>query len=387
MLLLYVNISAIVLYMNSRAPVITETQPTRNPLVEAQHYLETRQPWVQDPHSVQVEQPPNQTKLLQNCRNALESMEHGDRLVYAWEFNLRELEEINSGGSTGYLSPDRVTAAYDGDARTSDDDSVMLEPSGVLEGHRAASAASTEDGAAFSKLLVAPDLSDVLLKSDPSPGLSQIERDAMHRAADPYADWVDDPSTPNPILEGIIEATGAVLLRDDLADGTGDMRIYKGMLHGKPVYFEVYTRRDDNIVALDGSTTTQYSRGASALDAGSAKIALNLLSRQEWQLAEALGLPYQGVNRLNFADLIQEKLDKERARHLPVPGLPEPAYPAYPALPSGVDPSVLGSVPMPPSVREAALRDLPAEGGRRRRSTAAARLLRLLVGRPPRDRR
>jgi hypothetical protein len=88
----------------------------------------------------------------------------------------------------------------------------------------------------------------------------------------------------------LLISTGAVTLRDDIADGnTGGDRVYKGMLQGKPVYIAEKIRPHEQ-QNPDGTTQTEYVRTAWAETEQTAHHSLNALSDNDQAVLSSLGV-------------------------------------------------------------------------------------------------
>jgi hypothetical protein len=107
----------------------------------------------------------------------------------------------------------------------------------------------------------------------------------------------DNPEEPNPMVEGLLMATGAKTIRDDIADGNPDgLKIHKGMYEDSPVYFVEHIQ-DWRITAgrLEGTKYPNLSRGLSLYSEDEVRERLNYLSRKEAGILKAIGIETKPV--------------------------------------------------------------------------------------------
>jgi len=221
---------------------------------QALKYVETAQPdWNLEPSEVEVTQPENQDQMLQ----ALDSMaqeEGGDLLARRQDANVAAARRSSENPNGGFTR-------------------LNLEAGFNLHDHI-------------------------------EPGMDRQAYYQLRNESDPTVEYVDTPDEHNLLFTGMLEATGAQPLRDDLAEGneTGS-RIYKGMIDGKPVYFEEHV--GPVTITEDGETKNKYARSVIVLSEASARTALNELSENEQAAMEELGYEQPIIGDPNYDQAIK----------------------------------------------------------------------------------
>lgn len=92
---------------------------------------------------------------------------------------------------------------------------------------------------------------------------------------------VDDASVHNKTLDDLIHTSNAVIMRDDLAGGEKQgMRLFKGTLEGKDIFFEEHLVQRE-VVSDTGESETVLERTLFAVNAGTAEGAMQGLRQPE----------------------------------------------------------------------------------------------------------
>lgn len=219
---------------------------------EALNYIDEVEPkWVLEPTEVTVEQPQDQEQLLGNLDHMLSSQEGGDKLSAMLQGNLAAIRS-------------KIDAEGPGAAKLSLKAGFNM---GELD----------------------------------TSGMSKAEYHKHRRNGSTTEEYIDDPDQPNVMLTGLLLATGAENIRDDVAEGNGTgKRVYKGMLEGKPVYFteNILPRVVEN---EDGSKSTILERSVWAETEQSARHSLNSLSETDADVLKSIGveMPMIGSSEYN----------------------------------------------------------------------------------------
>jgi len=156
----------------------------------AMHYVdEVSSSWILDPSVVTVEQPANQEELLENLDLMLSSYEDGEQLAALLTLNIAVSKNIagREGFNFGVI---KIKTGFD-------------------------------------------------MKMVDTSELTNSEYYNLYRKSLSEAEYISDADQPNVMITGLLMATGAQLIRDDVSERGGGMyiRVYKGMLEGEPVYF------------------------------------------------------------------------------------------------------------------------------------------------------
>jgi len=121
---------------------------------------------------------------------------------------------------------------------------------------------------------------------------------------------IDNPNQPNILFAGLQAITGAVILRDDIADSNGTgIRLYKGVFAENPVYF--LERILPKVVYKKGKETTTYCRFVEVGTEEWAEKWLGSLSDEDIELLKELNIPLpvnncaKQVNRSWMLDMIR----------------------------------------------------------------------------------
>jgi hypothetical protein len=211
----------------------------RERILAAQAYVEATAPkWVLEPAPVPVEEPADQAELLANFDSMVRAEPEGERIARLFQGNLESMAQ---------------------------------------------KAESDDIGASKLHLKAGFPLGD-------TSRMSREEYRQHMRDGSSDEEYTNDPNQPNMMLSALLISTGAVTLRDDIADGnTGGDRVYKGMLKGKPVYIaeKIRPREQQN---PDGTTQTEYVRTAWAETEQTAHHSLNALSDNDQAVLSSLGV-------------------------------------------------------------------------------------------------
>jgi hypothetical protein len=211
---------------------------------EALRYVNEVAPsWVLEPTEVTVEQPANQSELLNSLATMLGSQQDAEKLQQHLKGNL---------------------------------DSI-----------RRKQAQPEYEGFASLNIVAGYNLNDVRFPGD---NLTEEEYKTLHDNSESYSETVDDPEQTNVMITGLLHATNAKVLRTDIVEGV-IKKIYKGMLNGQPVYFEqsIVTRiRGAN--DANGEPKTILVRVFDVVSEKSARDDLNRLSTRDTDVLRSIGV-------------------------------------------------------------------------------------------------
>lgn len=208
--------------------------------------------WVLDPAGITVEQPDNQGELIHNLGHLLESKQDGDRLLSHLDENLSHIRAQLSENVSMASGRIKIKAGFD-------------------------------------------------LQSMDTKDLSRDEYNKLLTESFADQETIEDVDQPNLMLSGLLEATGAKLLRDDLADGNGaGRRVYKGVFESKPIYFveNISTSTHTN---EDGTRTTRLTRSVVTETEDMAQTTLDSLSENDVNVLRSIDvdLPMMGSSAYN----------------------------------------------------------------------------------------
>lgn len=212
---------------------------------EALRYVrETSPHWVLEPTEVTVEQPANQQELLDSLDSMLGSQQDGDERRRYLRGNLADMR-------IKQMQPE-----YSG----------------------------------FSRLNIKPGYNMDDLRH-PGDNLTRKEYETLSDNSVPYREIVEDPEQPNVMVTGLLLATGAEIMRSDIGEDGAVKKVYKGMLDGKPVYFEerILPRIRGNSDP-DRETTTHLERTFNVVSEHTARHSLNLLSAKDADVLRSIGV-------------------------------------------------------------------------------------------------
>lgn len=203
----------------------------------AAEYIEAFEPtWVLDPTTVFVEQPRNQEVLVANLSILLLSCSDGARLQDFLGGNMRAISALAEHDNYG---------------------------SAVLH----ISAGVPPDELRASKI-----------------GVHELNASSLTSV-----EFIENADEQNMMLSGLLEVTGATVLRDDFADGNArGSRIYKGILSGQSVYLHEFIAPYD--VECEGVTITRLRRSVWTESETAVRYSLGGLSARENQLFNSMGV-------------------------------------------------------------------------------------------------
>lgn len=214
-------------------------------LSEATRYVTEFAPtWVLEPTGVTIEQPDNQVELIRNLDAMLGSKQDGDVL--------RKHLQVNLGKIRG----------------------MQTQP----------------EHYGFGKLNVKAGYNLQELRQ-PGDNLTRDEYSALLDDSWPEREKVEDIDQPNVMVSGLLLATGAEVLRNDVSEDGGVKRIYKGMLDEKSVYFEEQiVPRSRGEFDPNREVTTHLERSFTVISEHAARLGLNALSTQDADVLRSIGV-------------------------------------------------------------------------------------------------
>lgn len=219
--------------------------PPEDALSMAVAYVDAaRASWVLEPTDVELEQPENQQALLSNLEGLLAAQPEGQQLVTHLQRNLDEIRKVSA-------STERSSAqlAFKAGFRSRE-----------FEWH---------------------DLSWNEINKVRQQGSTVSE----------HADEFEDLEDTHLMIAGILEATGALVVRDDLAEGiTQDgSRVYKGMLEGRAVYFVESFRLLSGWAGSGTDPAGRWERTFSVHSEEMARLDLTRLSMRDREVLDSIG--------------------------------------------------------------------------------------------------
>lgn len=113
----------------------------------------------------------------------------------------------------------------------------------------------------------------------------------------PDREIVEDPDQTNIMVSGLLHATGANVIRDDLSEDGSVVKIYKGMLERRPVYFEeAVIPRTVGRYEPEGESRTVLDRSFHVITENMARFILNELSALDAEVLRSIGVEPPDMN-------------------------------------------------------------------------------------------
>lgn len=235
-------------------------------LREFLQYFEDAVPtWVLEPTEITVEQPDNQEELIGELFKKLSSQQDGKKLQQQLQLNLYMLKDEQE-------HPERPNS---------------LSSLNIRAGH---------------------NLPDDLRQ--PGHKRTREEREKSMIATWEDREKIKKPEQPNVMVTGLLRATGAEVLRNDIGEDGHFRRIYKGMLDGQPVYFKemIYSQEViwDFPTDPNPEITTHLARIFYVLSEQTARDELSVLSAEDLDVLRSFGYhPDTYPDRSRMIEIIQ----------------------------------------------------------------------------------
>lgn len=217
---------------------------------EALRYVNEVAPtWVLEPTEVTVEQPADQEELVGNLDSMLGSQQDGEKLQARLQGNLAAVRQMQSQPEHYGFSRLGIKAGY--------------------------------------------NLNDL---RQPGDNLTKEEYETLRDDSWPEREKVDDPEQTNVMVTGLLHATGAEVLRNDVGEDGGIKRLYKGVLDGQPVYFEeMILPRIRGEFDPNRETTTYLERTFNVVSEHTARHSLNTLSAEDADVLRSIGVEFPAL--------------------------------------------------------------------------------------------
>ncbi len=217
---------------------------------EALQYVNEVAPtWILEPTEVTVEQPANQEELIGNLDSMLASQQDGDKLQRHLQSNLSMIRGKQGQPEHYGFGRLNIKAGY--------------------------------------------NLNDL---RQPGDNLTREEYETLRDDSWPERETVEDPEQTNVMVTGLLHATGAEVLRNDIGEDGGIKRVYKGMLDGQPVYFEeMILPRIRGDFDPNRETTTHLERTFNVVSEHTARHGLNTLSAKDADVLRSVGVEFPAL--------------------------------------------------------------------------------------------
>lgn len=223
---------------------------------EALRYLDKVTPtWILEPTGVTVGQPSNQEEIANKLYSELGTKQDGNILQQGLESNLSKILSMQAQPERPGFGRLIIKAGYNLNNLRHTNDNLTREEYEIL-------------------------------------------RDNSHRDRE----IIEGPEQVNVMITGLLLATGAKVLRNDIGENGEIKKIYKGMFDNKPVYFqEMVSPHIRGGSSSDEQTTTYLERSFSVVSEYVARHSLNSLSSEDVNILRSIGveLPYLGSSDYN----------------------------------------------------------------------------------------